>query len=314
MNKILIAIPTKNHEKHIMYYFSKVLDDAQKYNIDIAVYDSSDNDLTQKLVQDRQALGYDNLFYNKYDKDISLELKCKEIFTKTPLCYDYIWLCGDGVVLNLKKNIGLVRREVQKKKDIIVFGNDKRYVDKYREYNNSLEFCKECFGPATWFGAVIIKNGKMGDSFFSMCIEKYHEQAIPGAYFEVFKEGQVNATYFAQDFFDANPYKETSVASHEGRTIYAFARLFYETIWQLPSYYNPIKKNLEKALAYTTGLYKIRHLWALRVNRNLSGKIVTQNLKYLYKSADTNIIIICLIAVCPIKLAEVISLIEDDIW
>ncbi|MFR2593144.1 MAG: hypothetical protein ACLTAS_05805 [Butyribacter sp.] len=313
MKKILIAIPTKNHSEYIKYYFSKILDDAKKYNIDIAIYDSSDDELTRQLVEERNKQGYDNIFYYKYESDELVENKCMDIYC-SQADYEYIWLCGDGLVLNLKKDVELINNQIIKKKDIIVFGHDTRYVKEYKEYSNSVEFCKECFAPATWYGAVILKNGLINKSMFEKCIKKYKEHAIQGAYFELFKNGHVNAVYLVHDFFDANPCKKTSTAFDEGRTIYAFSKLFNQTIWNLPECYDSIKKNLEKSIAYTTGLYKLSHLWFIRACNNLNIKIVFKYMKYIIKSSDTNILYFVLVALCPIKIANMIAVIENDIW
>lgn len=112
--ELLIAVPTTNHPKLIMFYLAKTLDAALKYNIDICIYDASSNDETEKIVQRRISQGYHNLMYKKYSENALLEDRCEDIYVNYG--YDYVWLCGDGCILNIDKNIDIVRKEIDKKR------------------------------------------------------------------------------------------------------------------------------------------------------------------------------------------------------
>lgn len=307
---MLIAVPTKNHDKHIMYFLAKILDDAKQNGFDIGIYDASDNDSTELVVREKINSGYKNLFFKKYDENTNLEDRCEDIYTNME--YEYIWLCGDGTIPNITKSFSLLDTEMKKEKDIIVFGKD--FSKEYKEYKDSVEFCKECFVWTTWFGAVVLKGGLISRELFSRCKEKYFEQAVPGVYYELFKSGEINATYVTNLFYDSNPYKKQSIATKEGRNIYAFAQLFTNTINRFPQIYDPIKKDIYKVIADVTGLYKIEHLWWMRVDHNLNWKIWRNNLKYIKIASNTSWIIMGIIALCPICLAKKIALIEDDIW
>lgn len=78
--ELLIAVPTTNHPKLIMFYLAKTLDAALKYNIDICIYDASSNDETEKIVQRRISQGYHNLMYKKYSENALLEDRCEDIY------------------------------------------------------------------------------------------------------------------------------------------------------------------------------------------------------------------------------------------
>ena len=308
--ELMIAIPTKNHPKYIMYYLSKILDDALMFNIDIFIMDASDDDLTDKIIQNRIKQGYTNLFYKKYAATATLEERLIDAYVDTG--YKYVWLCGDGVVINLKKDIKIVENEMQKGKQIIVFGQYKIQDMEYVEYTNSIEFCRDCFAQNTYFGSVILEADLVTRDLFEYCQEKYLEHVVPALYYELFKDGKIRATYIYQLlFFDANPYKKTSIAMKEGRTIYAFAHLFHETIQKLPDSYNIIKRDLNR---WQKGMYEWGHLWTMRANGNLNLKIYWKEKKYLRISSDKRGIIYLIIALCPHKLAKNIAFIEDKIW
>ncbi|MDE6603985.1 MAG: hypothetical protein K2K90_17940 [Lachnospiraceae bacterium] len=308
--ELLIAIPTKNHPKYIMYYLSKILDDALRLNIDILILDASDDDATEKTVEGRTRGGYRNLYYKRYPRTATLEERLIDVYVGTG--YKYVWLCGDGVVVNLRKDISIVENEIQKGRQIIVFGqykiNDKEYV----EYTSSIDFCLDCFSQNTYFGSVILEADLVTKELFVYCQKKYLEHAVPALYYELFRDGNIRAVYIYQSlFFDANPYKKNSIAMKEGRTIYAFAHLFYETIQKLPDCYNIIKKELYR---WQKAMYDWGHLWAMRANGNLNLRIYWRERKYLRLSSDKKGIVYLLIVLCPHKLAKAIALIEDRIW
>lgn len=223
-----------------------------------------------------------------------------------------MWLCGDGVVVNLRKDISIVENEIRKRKQVIVFGQYKIDEKEYVEYTSSVDFCRDCFAQNTYFGSVILEADLVTKELFAYCQKKYLEHAVPALYYELFKNGNIRAVYIYQLlFFDANPYKKNSIAMKEGRTIYAFAHLFYETIQKLPDCYDNIKKELNR---WQKGMYDWGHLWAMRANGNLNLRIYWRERKYLQLSSDKKGIVYLIIALCPHKLAQAIALIEDRIW
>ncbi len=309
-HELLIAVPTSNHPKLIMFYLAKILDDALKYGIDVCIYDASSDNQTEEIVKKRISQGYSNLFYKKYPENALLEDRCEDIYVHSE--YDYVWLCGDGCVLNIHKNINIIQNEIAKKKDIICFGNDTIYVNEYKEYTDSVEFCKECFTATTYFGGVILKGQLISEELFEYCKKRYSEQAVPAIYYELFRDGKISATYIRQNFSEISVYKKQSVAQKQGRNIYAFAQLFTETIWKLPDVYNPIKKKLEKVLGKATGMYRWCNLWLMRIEGNLNLKIYFRNRKYLKIASDTKSYIYILVSLCPVKIAKKIALFEGN--
>ena len=52
----------------------------------------------------------------------------------------------------------------------------------------------------------------------------------------------------------------------------------------------------------------------MRACNNLNIKIVFKYMKYIIRSSDTNILYFILVAICPIKIANMIAVIENDNW
>lgn len=198
--ELLIAIPTKNHPKYIMYYLSKVLDDALRFNIDILILDASDDNATERIVQKRiEKDGYKNLYYKRYVRTATLEERLIDVYVDTG--YKYVWLCGDGVVVNLRKDISIVENEIRKRKQVIVFGQYKIDEKEYVEYTSSVDFCRDCFAQNTYFGSVILEADLVTKELFAYCQKKYLEHAVPALYYELFKNGNIRAVYIYQLLF-----------------------------------------------------------------------------------------------------------------
>lgn len=311
--ELMIGIPTKDHPKYIQYYMARVLEAAKKYNIDIHIYDSSSNDETKNIVFERQRQGYNNVFYHKYGEDIKIEDKLEYIFADSG--YEYVWLCGDGVVINIEKDIAIVEREIVNNRDLIVFGKPlinggKRYV----EYDNPVELLGECFAPITYYGASIVRGDIFKKDQWKHYKERYLEQVQPACFFEYFAKNPMNAVYIAHDFFEANPYKKMSDWMKKGRTFEAFAYLMERTVEQLPEIYNKEKKKAKKSIDEYTGVFGISHLWALRTNGNLSFRIAVKYRKCVKKVTLTRFTTVLLIAICPKRVADTIAVILGNVW
>lgn len=117
--QLLIGIPTKDHPKYIAYYLSEIMPDAKRYHVDVRIYDSSADYATKDIVEEKISQGYENLSYQKMPEELNFWEKVKGIYVGSG--YEYVWLCGDGVIVMLDKYIDIIEREMEKKRNIIVF-------------------------------------------------------------------------------------------------------------------------------------------------------------------------------------------------
>lgn len=99
--KLCICIPTYNRDKAIERVLEEEIKIMKKYQIDIIIFDSSENERTKKKVQNYYAKKYKNLFYYKFAKDIPSNIKVYKIFKMmAETDYEYIWLIHDHTVCN----------------------------------------------------------------------------------------------------------------------------------------------------------------------------------------------------------------------
>lgn len=310
--QLMIGIPTKDHPKYIQYYLAKILETAKKENIDICIYDSSSGDETEKIINGRISQGYTNLYYFRYPEDILIEEKLGHILVDSG--YEYVWLAGDGVVINLGKDLFIVEEEIERKRDIILFGNLLENGKKYIEYTDPVLFFKECFAPVTFYGASIVKGDLLQKKEWEYCKKRYLEHAHPACFYEMFAKENLNVVYIVHNFYEANPYKKVSAWMKKGRTFEAFSGLISRTIDLLPIIYKTEKKKVKKAIDDYTGLFAKSHLWTLRANGNLDCKIAIKYKKQIKATSIASWRSILLISLCPKKIAESVAVILGDIW
>lgn len=99
--KLCICMPTCNRSACIDRTLSKELEILKRTGIDIWIYDSSNNDDTERLVSDYQHRGYQNLFYRRVNHEIHPNRKAYGIFKEAEQTrYDYIWLIHDHTYCN----------------------------------------------------------------------------------------------------------------------------------------------------------------------------------------------------------------------
>lgn len=310
--QLMIGIPTKDHAKYIQYLLAKVLPQAKKYNIDIYIYDSSVDDETEKIVQGRITQGYNNLYYRRYNEDLLLEEKLEYIFVDSG--YQYVWLCGDGVVINLEKDIDIVEREIGLNRDLIIFGNMLENGSRYTEYDDAIQLLRDCWAPVTYYGASIVRGDLFTAEQWKYYQKRYLEQIQPACFFEAFLNCRFKAVYIVHDFYEVNPYKKMSSWMKKGRAFEAFAGLMTRTIELLPAEYDSVKKTAQKSIDKYTKVFGISHLWALRINGNLDFGVAMKYRKQIKKASDTKFIVILLISMCPKNIANSIAVIMGNIW
>jgi len=125
MNTIACCLLTHNHPAVI----KEVLDNAlllySKYNIDICVYDDSDNHDTLDVVNSFICNGYSNLFYIDASDAVNVSDKYLKVIRGIglPQIYDYIWLVKDRCYFG-EITLKAIREAVDYGHDVILAANE----------------------------------------------------------------------------------------------------------------------------------------------------------------------------------------------
>lgn len=119
-SSIAFCIPTYNHPDVIQDVIGRMAETYKKYQVDIYVYDSSENDATQEAVTVFIDQGFDHIFYIRLASSLSVDEKLLLIFSGYgwKKQYDYIWPAKDRAYFT-EQTLKIVVREIQDPYDAI---------------------------------------------------------------------------------------------------------------------------------------------------------------------------------------------------
>lgn len=99
MKKLTICIPTYNRANDVEYFLRTELEILLDYSINVSVFDSSENEDTEHVVEGLKETPLD-LTYYKMDSNISSNEKFFLIYEKMCSEYEYVWITHDHTVFN----------------------------------------------------------------------------------------------------------------------------------------------------------------------------------------------------------------------
>lgn len=289
--QLMIGVPTKNHPEYIQIYLARVLEDARFYGIDLHIYDSSEDNLTENIVKDRIKSGYDNLYYHRYnDDDITQPpvIKLKDILVDSG--YEYVWPCGDGVMLNLNTIMPYIEKETNADRDLIIFNEiDRRHG--YVEYTDPVKLIVERWKALSLYGGAIFKGDLFLAGEWDRLFSKYPDNIHLAGIFDIFAGRSLNAISMDTYFCIANPYKREATWITGGRLLQAVADRMPSEVNELPHLYDPVKKQVARSFAELRDMFLPPNIWWLRANDNISPKKTIEYRKQLREITDTKYIL-----------------------
>lgn len=307
--ELMIGIPTKDHPKYIQYYLAKTLCASRKYGIDICVYDSSESDDTKKIVMDRISKGYDNLFYKRYAPDLLPEKKIKSILVGSG--YDYVWLCGDGIVIDIEKTISIVEKEIRLKRDLIVFSFFNKYGH-YKVYDNPVEMIVETWNPVSLYGGAIYNGSLFSEQEWNRLFNRYTDNVQLAGLFDLLIEKGVNAVAIETTFFIPNPYKNEATWIMNGKLLEVEVDHIPKAVEKLPKQYDDVKSVVKRLFADNGNTFTVKKSWYLRKYDNLNVKKFLIYRKEIKNITNTPLVWFFFLSLVPRKLAEKISKIFSE--
>ena len=119
-SKIAYCIPTYNHPDVIEDVLEKVGFLYKKFDIDVYIYDSSEDNRTYWVIKHLVDRGMDHLYYVKIDTQIGLDEKLIKIFQGYGLKkkYKYLWMVKDRVYVP-ENTLQLLAYETEREYDVI---------------------------------------------------------------------------------------------------------------------------------------------------------------------------------------------------
>lgn len=310
--KVAICIPTYQRKDVIQEYLESNLGDYQESYFDIYIYDSSEDNSTEKLVTLWQEQ-CQNLYYVRMPSELHSNMKVYEIIKGYGLKgnYQYLWVNSDAVRWK-KQSIERVLLSIQDGYDIIALNCDMEGIGD-NEYTDKNAFFYDCAWHLTLYGAAILNIDTMLKNVdWKELTEKYNCQkhvnfSHIGFYFEqILKLPNFHAKYLSikeQDMF-SSPLKKFSGWKKD--TFYVWCYCWPQTIKALPNYYQNKNKVIKKEGMYS-GILRKKNLQELR-KESLYNLQVFQ----LYKKdwsilTDVPKFYLFLLAIIPPRLIEFVQ-------
>ena len=305
-NELTIAVVTFNHPEYIKYFLNTI-DDIDLYKIYLEIHDSSTNDETEKIVYEFKKK-YKNLDYIKYeninvDKKTILALKNKKT--------EYVQLCGDGVIPNLKIFLKYWDEIEKNKFDIIEMYDkqNKKHINyfykmsKYKKmpfiYNDIYNYMFDNIWHLPYYGGTIVKS----TCFDDIDVNDYNDIIGSGFIYPyvVIKKisSNINATAYGDDFLIPNIYKKSSMWVSKYKTGIELWAKNFPSVMKKASQLNEKKfdviiKQAEINLDFLT----FKGLLSFRESNNINFDIYKKYKEYLLKYSSCSkftIIFICMV-------------------
>lgn len=321
MNDLLltIVVPTYNHPEYIEYYLQQTAC-LDKFNIRLEIHDSSTNDETKKTVE-KFSQEYKNLFYYRYD-DINVDLKTflclKNCQTK------YVFLCGDGVILNLNEIYSKIHSFMKQDYDLIEFYDDinKKHINYYYDlarqydkneivYDNLKLHVMDNYWHMPYYGGTIVKS-----EIFKKIVQDDVSNLIGTGFIYpymicAYMDINAKSVVLGGSYLIENIRKKAAIWLNNGMAVKIWAKQFPEVIEILPEEFNDIKRELilnsEKRLQFIT----FKGLCYFRVNNNYNLKIYNEFKKELSRYSPLNKLTMCIIAIFPKWILRIIRAVKN---
>lgn len=306
--KIGVIIPTCNRDESIKSFLEQKIEVFSRYNVDLIIYDSSDNDKTKNTVENFILKGYKILKYKYYEgifDGFSLDHKIIKAYSDFYNDYDYLWICRDGLIINLEYIYELLYKAMKMDVDYIVVDSmfrcnkTKPFIKKY---NECVEFCREQFHRIVTLGMLIVSkkaiyrmvnNYPINDTNYSLW-----QAVVP---FHDIVNRNFNSIFICDNVFSYNVVntKGNSFWNSNGRALEQWTYCWYKVISCLPEKYDNIKEFLYFLDMSDFHPFYLMSLLRMRGNNSLSLNKVKKYKNYILKVTNKPLIFFYIIAVIP---------------
>lgn len=248
---LVVVIPTANRPIAVNMLLYQAVRDLLCYGVDIVIYDSSDDERTHAVTANFQIEGYDNVYYRRYTGELDgLSIDKKVICAlQEHLDYDYIWLCGDGLIPTISKFyndlISLTEREIEL---IAVDGSFRNYNRHcVKTYESCADFFVENTGRMNRLGGSIFKSSFMARLLKDQPLnESNYGFWIPMAGLRQMAKETVLTGQIISDVFEDNPDGAASSDWFKG-LLKTWGENWYRAVSELPAVYDSEKPSVLKA-------------------------------------------------------------------
>lgn len=312
MKRLCIIIPTRNHADYIRYYIERTGEALSRYDVDLIIGDSSDDDKIRDIVENS---GNRNIIYKYYSDKICRdgEQKVFLMFSELALEYEYLWLCGDGYVPSLDSIFPDLLKLMETGYDLVSMMTPNRSHLPGRYCSTEYTDCRELFHDLYWHLTL------WGTCFFKNSIAEYFVKnnceiggrkssfIVLSTIFRYFAENECLAYNYVGEVYTENIYKSKSTWRRKDYLLVIWARVWCESIDDLPACYDSEKEYVKKSVDDNMNYFFLPHLLNWKCEGDLSLKSVRENREYIPKVTDRPLFTFYIAALFPSPILKVVK-------
>ena len=316
--KFCIIIPTCNRPRAIDNILNVMAYRYRRLCVDLIIYDSSDNEKTEKLVKEIQSKGYYNIIYKRYDgifDGFSLDHKIISAYGKYYDVYDYLWICRDGLIPAVedlivpiryykKKNIGCIIIDTKSRNKGIEI--DKIYIGK-KDCNI---FLLEQADRLQTLGMLIL-SGKYAKKLLQNIplTQKTYSLWQMAAPFHDFINNKNGVVFITRNVFEFNAMASNShFWSKADKHFEQWAYRWMHVIDSMPREYDDVKNQCYMVYTVDFHPFSSGKILKMRSDNTYNYKILKKYKKYLPNVTRTPLWYFYFMAFIPVSLAKLIKL------
>lgn len=266
-----------NRSLSIKEYMDNVIDICIDNKIGIYIYDTSTNNDTQEYINwlVRSKRCEDIIMYKRDNNypDKTTDLKVLVGLEELKNFTDYVWLCGDGIVVDMMLCLRYIEEGINNKCKVIFFeyesDSDKNYVEKY---DNCVSFFSEYGWSATSYGATIVSSKLIDTKLQSKLYERYRNTGFLywSSLFTELSNNEENDIYVVHTkYFHKNKHKNSNASYGKGKFLKFWVENWSKAVYGLPAVYDGYKNKVAKDIGIKLHLYSVHNLIKLRGTHNL---------------------------------------------
>ena len=309
MKDLCIIIPTYNRSDSIEYYLETQLENFSNNNIDIWIYDSSDNELTKEYIEGFRKKGYNNLFYKRYSANDDTYGLWKTYYGLLECAkkYKYVWLSGDTAIIQINRFVDQVKKCMEEKYDIIHIYQSKD-VSKSQAYSDCREIFRLFWWSMTHWCSIIFSAETLNSmrEIMECNLKQDKGSFVVGSVFELMAKENIRFYYIKDSLFTVSPFRSCSTAHSNKDILGQWAKMQSETIDALPEIYDKYKSITKKSIDRNTYLFSFGGVIYLRADGNITLEKVREYKKYIKMVTKTPLLWFYLWALIPQRIAKIV--------
>lgn len=294
-HKLCLIVPTANRPHDINFYLETVGEQFYNCGIDLIIYDSSSDDSVEKIVTKFIKIGYENIFYKRYEgffDGISIDEKVISAYKEYLSNYEYIWICRDGFVVNILEIYNYMYLLCQQDYDLMIFYTQFQDYENlgWRIYTEPRSLFRDNCRHMAILGTTIVSSTLIKKIIAECPIDKEKNYGLwqPIAFFQYLHDKQFKAINAVMNCYSPNAYATaSSFWNKKGKALWQWANRWYNMVTMLPEVYDSYKSEVLHIEMADFHPFDMPQLFIMRANGGLTICKIRENRRYITHVSKT---------------------------